>query len=66
MRIIYSRDDQRFPARIKLLSSQIKINAMFKSINGRKRGICDKNIHKAMQISVDIYQSYTTLFVAVK
>ena len=42
------------------------MNTLFKNINVRKIMICDKNIHKAIQIPVDIYQRTEKLFVTVQ
>ena len=47
-RIRYSIDKPHFPARIKSLSSQIKINTFFNDINKRKIRRCDNNIHNAI------------------
>ena len=33
----------------------MKMNTLFKNINGRKRRRCDKNSHKAMKIPVKNY-----------
>ena len=38
---------------------------VFKNNDGRKRKICDKNIHKAMRITFNIYQKIK-LFVTVQ
>ena len=39
---------------------------LFKDINGRKRRICDKNIHMEMRIPVKIYQRTKEFFVTVQ
>ena len=54
MTIRDSRDELHFPAKIKLLSSQIKTNMLINNINEIKISTCDKDIHKAMQIPVEI------------
>ena len=66
MRIRYSIDEPHFLKKIKLLSIQIKINTLFKNINEQKRRRCDKDIHKAMQIPVNIYQRNKTFFATVQ
>ena len=38
---------------------------LFKNKNGIKRGKCDRNIHKAMRINFNIYQTNKKLFVTV-
>ena len=49
-----SRNEPHFPEKIKSLSSQIQMNTLFENNDERKRSICDRNIHKAMQIPVNI------------
>ena len=44
----------------------MKMNTLFKNINGRKISRCDKNIHKDVQIPVDIYQITKNFFVTVQ
>ena len=39
------------------------MDALFKNIHERKRSICDKNIHKAMRIPVNVYQINKKFFV---
>ena len=51
-----SGDEPHFPAERKLLSCQIQINTLFNNNYERKRRRCDKNIHKAILIPVNIYQ----------
>ena len=51
-----SRDEPHFPAKIKLLSSQIKMNTLFQNNNENKRRRCNKNIHHAVNIPVGIYE----------
>ena len=41
------------------------MNTLFKNINERKGGRCDKNMHKDIRIHVNIYQR-KKLFVTVK
>ena len=53
-RIRNSIDKPHFTAKIKLSSSQIKLNTSFRSINERKKRTCDKNRHKSVQITVFI------------
>ena len=52
-----SRDEPNFPAKRKLLSCQIQMNTLFKNNYGRKRGKCNRNIHKDMIIPVVIYET---------
>ena len=47
-------DEPHSPQIIKLVSSQIKINSLFKTNDERKRRKYDKRIHKAMIITVEI------------
>ena len=56
LRIRDSRDKTHFPAKIKLLSSQIQINTLFKNNDEIRIRRCDTNIHKAIQIPVNIDQ----------
>ena len=42
------------------------MNLLFINNNERKRRRCDKNIHKAIQIPVDIYQINKSFFVTVQ
>ena len=42
------------------------MNTFFKNNGERKIRICDRNIHEAMQIPVDIYQANKKFFVAYK
>ena len=65
LRVRDSRDELHFPAKIKL-SSQIQINALFENNYKIKRSICDRNIHKAMWIPVEIYQNNNDFFVTVQ
>ena len=62
MRIRYSRDEPHFPVEIELLSGQIKFDTLFKNFNEIIRRRCDKIIHKAMRIPVDIYQRNKRFF----
>ena len=39
------------------ISSQIKMNKLFKTTDEIKVRICDKSIHKAMRIPVEIHQT---------
>ena len=55
LRIKVFIDEPHFTERIKLLSNQIQMNTLFKNNYEIKRRICDKNIHKAMKIPVDIH-----------
>ena len=66
LRIRYSREEQCFPSKEKLLSSQIKMNVLFNNINGRKRRMDDKNMHKSIEIPVEVYQSTIKFFVTDK
>ena len=66
MRIRDSRDEPKIPAKIKLSLGQIKSNTLFSDTNGRKRRRCDKNIHKAMIITVNINRRTKHLFVTVQ
>ena len=67
MSIRDSRYKPHFPAIIKLLSGTIKeMNTLFNNIKERKIRRRDKNIHKAMQITVDIYQRTEKFFVTVQ
>ena len=61
-----SRYEPCFPAKGKLLSCQIKMNALFKNNDGIKRSKYDRNIHKAMITPVNIYQTNKMLFVLVQ
>ena len=54
MRIKYFND---FPEGIKLLSSQIQINMLFKANDEIKIRRCDKSIHKDVRIPVGIHQT---------
>ena len=65
LRIINYRKEPHF-LKIKLLSGQIKMNTLFKNTNERKIRRCDKNIHKAMKICVEIYQRIKQFFVTVQ
>ena len=56
LRVRDSRKEPHFPTKGKLLSSQIKINTLFENYDKIKRRGRDINIHKAMQITVEIYQ----------
>ena len=66
LRIRYSRDEPQFPVKWKLLSSQIQINTFFKNNDERIRRVCDRNIHKAVKIPVNVYQTNENLFVKVQ
>ena len=44
-----------FPKNNKLISSQIQMNTFLDTTDERKRRRCDKNKHKAMKNTVDIY-----------
>ena len=48
LRIRYSRDKPHFAAKIKSLSSQIKINTFLNDTNKRKIRRCDNNIHNTV------------------
>ena len=50
-------DKPHFSERIKLISSQIEMNTLFKNDGERKRRKCDIIINKAMRIPVDIHQT---------
>ena len=54
-----------FPIFFKI-SSQIKINILFKTKNVRKRWRCDRKIHKDMIIPVDIHERNKMFTVTVK
>ena len=60
---MYARYELHFSAKIKLLSGQIQIITLFKNINEIKRRRCDKNIDKAMKITVKVYQISERFFV---
>ena len=49
-------DEPHFPEIISLISSQIQMNAFFKTNSERKISICDRRIHKDIRIPVDINQ----------
>ena len=59
-------DKPHFPKRIKLVSSKIEMNSLFKTNYERKRSICDKSINKAMRIPVDSHQTNKRLYVTVQ
>ena len=48
-------DEPHFPNIKQLISGQIKMNMLFKTKGVIKRRICDRKIHKAMRILVDIH-----------
>ena len=54
LRIRDSIDEPHFPAKIKLLSSQIKINTLFQNNNEIIIKVFDKNIYKAIRIALEI------------
>ena len=54
LRIRDSIDEPHFPAKIKLLSSQIKINTLFQNNNEILIKVFDKNIYKAIRIALEI------------
>ena len=56
-RIKYFNDEPRFPERIESISSEIKMNTVFRTIDERKRRRCDKIINKAIKIPVYIRQT---------
>ena len=56
LRVRDYRDELHFPAKIKSLSSQIQINILFKNNDEINIMMCDRNIHKAMTILVNIYK----------
>ena len=66
MRIRDSRDEPHFPEKEKLLSSQIQTNTLFKNNKEIKTRIFDRNIHKAIQIPVNIYQTNKIFFATVQ
>ena len=51
------RDEPFFPGKIKLLLCQFQMNAVFKDNNRIKISRYNRNIHKAMIIPDDIYQT---------
>ena len=55
-----------FLAKRKLVSYKIQMNALFKNSYGIKIRKYDRNIHKAMKITVDIQQTNKKLFVIVQ
>ena len=50
-------DEPHFTKRIKLISSKIQQNKLFKTNDEIKIRRCDKSIHKAMRISAYIHQT---------
>ena len=54
-----------FPIK-KLISSQIKIDMLFKAKDVRKGRICDRKIHKDMKIPVDIHERNKKFIVTVQ
>ena len=65
-RINYFNDEPHLPKTIKLILSQIEMNTLFRTINKRKRIICDKSIHNAMIITFDINQTNKKFYVTVQ
>ena len=57
MRIRDSRDEPHYPEKGKLLQCQIQMNSLFKNNGKIIRRRRDRNIHKAMQVPVDINQT---------
>ena len=56
LRIKDFNDEPHFPNKRQLISGQIKINILSKAKYVRKRRICDRKIHKAIKIPVDIHE----------
>ena len=54
-----------FPIK-KVISSQIKMNILFKTKDVRKRKLCDRKIHKAMRIPIDIHETNKKFTVTVQ
>ena len=50
-------DEPHFPKSIKLISSPIEMNTLFKTGYEKKRRKWDKSIHKAIIITIDIHQT---------
>ena len=59
-------DEPHFPERIKLISSQIEMNKLFKTNYERKIRRCDKSIHKAKIIIFHIHKDNKQLSVTVQ
>ena len=59
-------DEPHFPIKRILISSRIQMNKLFKNNDKIKISICDKSIHKAIRITVDIHQTNKRLFVKVQ
>ena len=57
LRIKDFNDKPYFSKKIELISSRIQMNTLFKNNDEIKRSGCDKSIHKAMRITVDIHQT---------
>ena len=57
LRIKYFDNETHFPGKIKLISSLIQINALFKNDDKIKVRGCNKIIHRDMRIPVDINQT---------
>ena len=66
MRIKDFNDEPHFLEIIKLIPSRSQINTLFDTNYERKRRICDRIIHKAMRITVDIHQTNKKLSVTVQ